>query len=650
MEENKTLDLNQKQTDLLKKYKNKRAKSKVNEYEKVNWMNFLIILKINLRNSFKSIPLIVTGSLFVIASLVMTISMHFVNSDNGLIDYSKFSILIATQYICGVILLSVFITILCVFLIRVHKNTGIQNIELRAGMSPAISFFIRLIVILVMVLTYASFNLVLNLIASIGIRFEQDNGPSIILSALLFWYIFGLLFASISLLTAQVISFFAQTALLVILSITFAVSPILANLTRSVPVMKNIFEQKQKAYLMYPKLVAGQEFYNILSSENVDPKLSSLLSDANLFQTLKENIGEVFFSDDSVKISFEDFSRNDNPSIIVDATTLLEFLVQTGNYNVKLTSKPFGGKTDKMSNFLFEGTSIYSLLNDISQNLIGFEDSQENPFISKEENLNDDRTVNFNLKPALDYLSNKYISNPSMLALINLIEVQKQQLDIYDSITHTDIYTIYEEPQFVRTGGEVMPMFKYQENSQYFDFEYDNGHQLIPSMQMISYIILQLYKNMYISSNYVDTQFDINMFIEQEGNNYIFDSSVTSVNVMNMLNIFNHTVFIYLNGKTSPMTWNYLNEKFSLISKFSLTDFQVNVNLEAWSSIYQNGEKPNKTTSESILFAKNDKGSSKNTVTIKDNIEVAGIIVWYLFLTIGLFSLSYLQYLKRARY
>ncbi|WP_338985588.1 hypothetical protein [Spiroplasma endosymbiont of Diplazon laetatorius] len=661
MSENKILENNpqvESTVDVIKKFKKQKAQSKVQDYEKVNWMNFWIILKINLKNTFKSTALLTAGILFVAVNVILTLTMYFVNGENGKINYSVFSILISIQYISGILLLSIFISMLCIYLMRLHKTTGIQNIELRSGISPSISFLVRILVILIAVLSYVSINFILNTLISLGIKFEKNNGMSILLSSLGFWYLYGLLFASIAMLISQVISFFAATATMIVLSLTFSTAPVLTNLANGIGSVDKTVKQKEKIYKMYPNLNAGQYFYNILSESEPSNILSGLLSDRNFFATIEKNIGSVFFGDTDKVISFEDFSTDSVPTYIYDANALLEFLIQTGNYNVKLTSE-MNNKVLSMEQYLLQGTSIFRLLEDMRLRLenSNFEDTQENAFIIK--NGNKTKFVKTDIDPAIEVLKESYgENNAAMQKFLNLVAAQKKQLDIYDSVLNTGEKIIYDgfEPQFYRVGGSVMPMFKYETENNGLKFEYSNGKPLDASMQMISYITLQLYKDLFMPANKVDSTFDIHSFINQKNEEWTLNSSSTGYNVYNMLNIFNHPVLVFLSGESSPMTWNYLYEEFSLINRFSLVDFKVNIRYSAWENLYikenanPNLNKPNKTTSESILFAPQKGNEKEDQVKLQYNIKVFGIVIWYMVVACGLFGASYWQYLKRARY
>ncbi|QHX36612.1 ABC transporter permease [Spiroplasma sp. BIUS-1] len=635
-------------------FKRKKAKSRVLDYEKVGWNNFFILLKINLRSIFKSIPILVSGVLFVISNLLITLSMHFIKSDNGQLNYSVFSILLSAQYIIGVTLFSIFITIICIFLMKMHKNSGIQNIELRAGVSPTISFILRVVVIVFTITFVSTINYVLNILVSLGINFGDENGLKILTTSFAFWYLYGLLFASIAILAVQVVSLLGSTMLLVFVGLLFAVAPALTNLSRSTSAMKRIIAQKDIMYKMYPNLVAGQEFYNILSSENIDTKLSNLTNDQNFFSQINKNIGELFLGGTDKVISFEDFSSDNISSFVYDANTLLQFLVQTGNYNVQMTTK-FENKNDKMNDYLLTNTALYNLIDDMRIRLdnSNFVDNQENEFLITDNNPN--KIVYTDIDPAINVLKKSYgSSNTSMNAFLDLISYQKKQLEMYDLVSKTSEKVKYEsEPQYYNSGGYVIPKYKYDQNSIYMDLKQE--HKLSSSMQMISYMTMQLYKDLYMAGNNVDRNFDIDSFLKTNTSNYYLDSTNKKYNLLNMLNILNHPVLIYLNGQTSPMTWNYLFKEVSLINKYSLVDFKVNINYSAWSHMYidssenPNLNKPNKTSNDAILFASRNEGR-ENHVIVKNNILVSGIVIWYLFISSGLITFSYFEYIKRARY
>ncbi|AHI52881.1 hypothetical protein [Spiroplasma culicicola] len=633
------MDTSKTEAIVSKKPKKLKALATIKNYEKTNWMSVAILFKINLKRIAVSVSFLTLASLFIIFNILFISAMYINQSINdGIMNLSKFYLLISIQYLVGSMLLSFLLIVTLIYLIKVQKNNGMQNIEVRAGIKPFISHLIRVSIGIIVIAVTLIINLIFSTLIPLGLHLPR-TGYLLIVNSSAFWMLYAVAFSAIALIVVQMFSFANSLIFTSVITIAFSLSPLFSMLIKYSPLIEQKMQQAQTLNHMTPFIKSGKDFFEALNASNVQEAQSLLEGDNSLFTTLKTNIGEVFFPNyETIDIGFQNFADVYASYWLEDASHLLQFMVQTGNYNAKITSYSTHPEGDEMNNYLFKNTKIARLLDRIRIALDGFEDKNENIFTGS---LKNGSKVKANdLTPAIDYIVSK---DPNLKIIMDCINEQYQELSLSNNLVQIENQNYYENPQFVPIGGYYLPTYRYEKDSKYFEIEYENP--LSPIMQEIAYITLQLYKNMYFITGPEVIDFNLNSYIN---NNNVLSTSITSLKTLNIINILNHMSFIYLNGAQDPFLSNILDHEFGFMTRFNVFSYKVQLS-PALIKIYEENQetgiiKLNSASSERILF------EQTSELKVKKNISVTAIIVFYLFIALGLYALSFKIYISKARY
>ncbi|WP_338985286.1 hypothetical protein [Spiroplasma endosymbiont of Diplazon laetatorius] len=356
--------LNLKKIKKQKSSKNKSLDNKFNGFKTL----YLINLKRLIRN--KAIIAMAILSLLVTLTMSTIVSKSMKNPE----DASSLGIIIVSvQFICEVFFFIVFMIILSSELIKKQLLEGIQNIEIRSGMSRSKSFLLRFYVFITFTMALALANAVLKIALSTEVVFQFNALSLVILSTSLFFFFIGIVWTPVVFLITIICSIAWSVMLNIFITMILVMSGMFSSMDALLDNYKmDNYKMVQKTNL---KLSIGNSFYQTLKNES-DDSIKALFNDDDgegnslISKNLNKNLIDAKLNEEN-KYKFKSTSIYYLENIINNggSSNSQEFIEIKKSFEASLYGGIFNVnyKNDKTSDIYkpLLNTSIYNVLNEI---------------------------------------------------------------------------------------------------------------------------------------------------------------------------------------------------------------------------------------------------------------------------------------------
>ncbi|AGR41811.1 ABC transporter permease [Spiroplasma diminutum] len=359
----------------LTKIKNSNEKKILNNSEnKFNGFKtlYLINLKRLIRNkaviTMTIISLVVT---FIMSSLVASFMKDPSNAE------SIGTIMISITYICEIFFFIIFMIILSTELIKKQLLEGIQNIEIRSGVSFKKSFLLRWYVFMTFVFSLALLNAILKISLTSTIIFKFDLTSFAILSSCIFFFFIGFVWTPVVFAITILCSMTWSIMLNVFITLILVFSGMASSVEKSI----NYDNTANNEMVMKTNLKAAisSSFYKNMKN---DVNVNKIFNDndesgeSKLGNQLQKNASGIPIIDDN-EIKSTSIYFYENPNFVNnDIKIIYQNSLYSGLFNVKY-------ELDEKIYAPLENTEIFNLLNEIFMTVKdGMESNNNKPPLS----------------------------------------------------------------------------------------------------------------------------------------------------------------------------------------------------------------------------------------------------------------------------
>ncbi|AUM62355.1 hypothetical protein [Spiroplasma monobiae] len=334
-----------------------RQKSPNNSSSRTNEFNgFRTLYLINLKRLVRNKAVIAMAIISLLVTLTMTsIVSSTMNSPDGASSIGL--IIVSVQFICEIFFFIVFMIILSSELIKKQLLEGIQNIEIRSGMSYKKSFLLRWYVFMTFTMALALANSLLKIALSTNIVFQFNSLSLVIISTCIFFFFIGFVWTPVVFLITIICSIAWSIMLNVFITMLLVFSGMISS-------MGTLFEyQKTENNTLVArtnlKLEIGNSFYKTVKDDQTS-EIKALFIDEDdegnsiLQKQLNNNLIVAGMEGNlkSTSIYFDYSFRN----------PYYNAALWGGAFNIK--GNPKDGAQSNEYNPIID-TSIYYLLNDL---------------------------------------------------------------------------------------------------------------------------------------------------------------------------------------------------------------------------------------------------------------------------------------------
>ncbi|QHX36354.1 hypothetical protein [Spiroplasma sp. BIUS-1] len=353
--------------NLVKAPKPKKIKSKKDEN---TFSGFSTLYLINIKRLLRNKAVIAMAIVSLLVTLIMSslVTSFMKNPDDAA---SIGTIMVSIQFICEIFFFIIFMIILSSELIKKQLLEGIQNIEIRSGVSYKKSFLLRWYVFMTFVGGLALANSILKIAIGSDIIFKFSPFSLVILSTCVFYFFIGIVWTPV----VFAVTILCSLAWSVMLNVFIAMLLVFSGMISSMDTIMEYDTSMNHQLVMKTnlKLSIANSFYETMKDDESN-KIQALFKDENKggksilsYQLTKNASGLTWYTQDgktketiinsySIYLYLNPNFRNNS-----EAKEAFSSSLYGGTFNIKV-------KSDAHDNKLYQpllDTSIFNLLNDI---------------------------------------------------------------------------------------------------------------------------------------------------------------------------------------------------------------------------------------------------------------------------------------------
>lgn len=629
----------------------------------MNLSNVLVILRINLRMAYRNPGAIVTGILFICFSLLMgSLPIMIQAVSKGVSPSVTWPMFQVFGYIVGGFFLGLHVTLVSLLLFKTQKNTGIHNIETRAGIHPIITFLLRYVIALIVIYTYVTIFFCIMSLLSLSLNVDSTTRNSVFISSYSFNYLFGFLFLAIALITFQICSSAIGTFLSLIWLFAMVMGPLFSSIALLVGVKE--YQVLDQFNLFNIKEYIAQGVYKDLNNKYTE----SLLDDVDFFEIINNNIDKHdkkqfeneqnnpnihnYFDDNENEngdepiwqprtVDFNVFNSDSNIFENPHSEYLIDwfwFAINSGTYDLHIGD-----------DYIFKGTEIFKYLEEMKNELIknNYKYQGEDRFVYDENPNRNNANEYMDISDALNLIK----KNNKLKPIANAIENSFEKLKTYDSLS-SDRYS-YSNNIAIFNNKIFLPYFRY--NNRVLNgpkIESDLKKEQ-PIMREIAFVLFYIYKGLYDYSNIENINYPY-----QKGwkkTTAIVNDTNNKITRINRFNLMNHMSFLMKASEPYHFYISTTESAFSLNSAKPLEYYKMKTDEHSYQLLGNKyGYNPNNNLIwDGVPFK--DSTSKEDLITnlvdggLKKGVDAKGLMAFYILFAMSLVGFSYLIFVRKSR-
>lgn len=199
--------------------------------KRLNLKNVALLFKINLKSSFLNIGAIVCGMLYIGFTAMFSALIVFASDVPDNLNTTMFGVL---EHCISGFMLMLTITMLMVHLYKKQITNGIINIELRAGVKPWVTYLIRYAIIVIVIFTYITIALLINVIFSTMVEMPTLLKKSYLINRQAIFYLEALIAISLFIFVSAYATVAIGTLNMILTAVLISLAPLISGI---IPIM-----------------------------------------------------------------------------------------------------------------------------------------------------------------------------------------------------------------------------------------------------------------------------------------------------------------------------------------------------------------------------------------------------------------------------